>query len=203
MDRATMRKRGWSIQSDHSGQQGDAPNDDDDDDHHLDNHQKKELLQSFPIHSHNEEHDNNNNNTGENSDEPPAAKRRKTDNAATLDGGQQQDEPLANSNNASNNNNNIDDKEQRVEVAKKKLSKWAARLFDPDRPRGLVEAPRTIPLNDEFLTAFGKREKEFDDQLGRNINIDQEIVDDDEDDDAGKMEFSLSTRKRPVDGRKV
>ena len=51
-------------------------------------------------------------------------------------------------------------------VAKSRLSKWAQRLFDPDRIRGIVETPEIIPLNDEFLEAFGKREKEFDDTIG-------------------------------------
>jgi hypothetical protein len=31
-------------------------------------------------------------------------------------------------------------------LAKSKLSKWAARLFDPNRPRGLVEPPKTWVL---------------------------------------------------------
>ena len=39
-----------------------------------------------------------------------------------------------------------------------------------------------IPLNDEFLTAFGKREKELDKQLGRDEEIDQKIVDEDDED---------------------
>eukprot|EP00934_Nitzschia_sp_Nitz4_P007249 Nitzschia sp. Nitz4//scaffold14_size191712//56017//57273//NITZ4_001710-RA/size191712-processed-gene-0.8-mRNA-1//1//CDS//3329536888//7239//frame0 len=46
-----------------------------------------------------------------------------------------------------------------LEAAKSRLSKWAARLFDPDRPRGLIQAPEVIPLNDEFLQAFGRRER--------------------------------------------
>jgi len=61
--------------------------------------------------------------------------------------------------------------------AKSRLSKWAARLFDPNRPRGLVEPPQVIPLNDEFLTAFGKREKEFDDTIGRDAEIDRSNID--------------------------
>lgn len=46
-----------------------------------------------------------------------------------------------------------------LEHAKSRLSKWAARLFDPNRPRGLVQSPEIIPLNDEFLKAFGQREQ--------------------------------------------
>ena len=70
-----------------------------------------------------------------------------------------------------------------LEHAKKRLSKWAARLFDPDRPKGLVEPPQTIPLNDEFLSAFGKRERDYDKQMGREIEVDQTIESDDNDDD--------------------
>jgi len=33
---------------------------------------------------------------------------------------------------------------------------------DPDRPKSLVEPPEIIPLSDEFLRAFGRREKAFD-----------------------------------------
>ena len=40
------------------------------------------------------------------------------------------------------------------------LSKWAMRLLDASRPRGLIETPQVIPLNDEFLLAFGRRHKE-------------------------------------------
>ena len=49
-----------------------------------------------------------------------------------------------------------------LDAAKSRLSKWAQRLFDPDRPRGVIQTPEIIPMNDEFLTAFGKREKEMD-----------------------------------------
>jgi cellular nucleic acid-binding protein len=70
-----------------------------------------------------------------------------------------------------------------VEHAKKRLSKWAARLFDPDRPRGLVEGPQTIPLNDEFLTAFGRREKAFQEATGTDLEIDTKIESEDEDEE--------------------
>ena len=74
------------------------------------------------------------------------------------------------------------------ELAQQRLSKWAARLFDPHRPRGLVETPAEIPLNDEFLQAFGRREKAMDAQLGKApLSIDREIIDEtdheDNDDD--------------------
>ena len=76
--------------------------------------------------------------------------------------------------------------QSQLDNAKNKLSKWAARLFDPNRPRGLVEAPQVIPLNDEFLTAFGKREKEDDARIGREIEVDKtslDVIDVDSDDD--------------------
>jgi cellular nucleic acid-binding protein len=77
-----------------------------------------------------------------------------------------------------------------LEHAKSRLSKWAARLFDPDRPRGLVQAPETIPLNDEHLKAFGERVKQElsgeDVTAGQAIGSDDEDGDDDDDDsDAG------------------
>ncbi|KAL9180099.1 hypothetical protein ACHAXT_008069 [Thalassiosira profunda] len=59
--------------------------------------------------------------------------------------------------------------QQQLDFAKGKLSKWAARLFDPNRPRGL------------FLTAFGKREKEYDELAGREIAIDETPLDSDTD----------------------
>jgi cellular nucleic acid-binding protein len=65
--------------------------------------------------------------------------------------------------------------------ALKQLSKWAARLFDPDRPRGLVQAPQTIPLSDEFLQAFGRREKETNRVLA--LDIKHSIDDNDSDDE--------------------
>lgn len=77
------------------------------------------------------------------------------------------------------------EKEKKFQDRKSKLSKWASRLFDPDRPRGLVEAPMQIPLNDEFLTEFGKREKNFlskqtdikeEDFIDRNEILDAAIV---------------------------
>lgn len=50
--------------------------------------------------------------------------------------------------------------------------------------------PYSIPLNDEFLTAFGKREKEYDELVGRSVDIDQtsldvDVVDSDDDEGAG------------------
>eukprot|EP00579_Thalassiosira_antarctica_P000022 CAMPEP_0201866260 /NCGR_PEP_ID=MMETSP0902-20130614/900_1 /ASSEMBLY_ACC=CAM_ASM_000551 /TAXON_ID=420261 /ORGANISM="Thalassiosira antarctica, Strain CCMP982" /LENGTH=434 /DNA_ID=CAMNT_0048391191 /DNA_START=63 /DNA_END=1368 /DNA_ORIENTATION=- len=67
--------------------------------------------------------------------------------------------------------------QEQLDLAKNKLSKWAARLFDPNRSRGLVETPAVIPLNDEFLKAFGKREKEYDEVSGRVMDIDKTSLD--------------------------
>ena len=71
-----------------------------------------------------------------------------------------------------------------LKMAQSRLSKWAARLFDPNRPRGIVEAPQTIPLNDEYLQAFGKREKAHDIARGVPLDIDNRIHDDEEEDEA-------------------
>lgn len=65
-----------------------------------------------------------------------------------------------------------------------RLSKWAARLFDPDRPRGLVQAPQTIPLNDEFLQAFGRREKDTVRGKALELDIQHTIVDNDDNDES-------------------
>ncbi|GAX20629.1 protein AIR1/2 [Fistulifera solaris] len=70
-----------------------------------------------------------------------------------------------------------------LKLARSRLSKWAVRLFDPNRPRGLVEAPQTIPLNDEFLQAFGQREKAHDVARGVSLEINSTIHDDEEEDD--------------------
>ena len=91
--------------------------------------------------------------------------------------------------------------QDQLDLAKNKLSKWAARLFDPNRPRGLVEPPKVIPLNDEFLTAFGKREKEFDEIAGRGIDIDKtsldiiEVSDNDENEGLSKKSTSKDDKK--------
>lgn len=66
-----------------------------------------------------------------------------------------------------------------VDEAKRKLSKWASRLFEPDRPRGLVETTEIIPINDIFLQAFGQREKECDYSSGRVIKIENFNFDED------------------------
>ena len=87
--------------------------------------------------------------------------------------------------------------QEQLNFAKSNLSKWAARLFDPNRPRGLVEAPQVIPLNDEFLTAFGKREKEYDEISGRVVDVDKTLLDVEVlDDDDESMESSNTKRNK-------
>ena len=101
----------------------------------------------------------------------PRSKRARIDTDADADAN-------ANSNTNTNANHETNaQKEQLLIQAKSRLSKWAARLFDPNRPRGLVEAPEVIPLNDEFLTSFGKREKEFDDKIGNKVEFDDDDLD--------------------------
>lgn len=77
-----------------------------------------------------------------------------------------------------------------------RLSKWAARLFDPNRPKGLVQAPQTIPLNDEFLQAFGRREKETDAAKGILLQIDR-TIDDAGDDDLDTLPDPASLTIKP------
>jgi RNA recognition motif. (a.k.a. RRM, RBD, or RNP domain)/Zinc knuckle len=69
------------------------------------------------------------------------------------------------------------------QIAKDRLSKWAARLFDPNRPKGVMQPPQTIPLNDDYLQAFGKREQAMDAITGESLTIDRTIPDDDDIDD--------------------
>ena len=82
-----------------------------------------------------------------------------------------------------------------VQHAKQRLSKWAARLFDPDRPRGLVEAPKTIPLNDEFLTAFGKREAQYNQEMGVELEVNTLIESDDDDEEDGDEDDDSTSSK--------
>jgi RNA recognition motif. (a.k.a. RRM, RBD, or RNP domain)/Zinc knuckle len=81
------------------------------------------------------------------------------------------------------------------QIAKDRLSKWAARLFDPNRPKGVIQPPQTIPLNDEFLKAFGKREQAMDAMTGKSLTIDRTIPDDDDDDDDVNATNGDATKK--------
>ena len=56
----------------------------------------------------------------------------------------------------------------------------------------------SIPLNDEFLTAFGKREKEYDDTSGRVVDIDKtalDVIDVSDDDEGGDKSKSKDAKK--------
>lgn len=60
-----------------------------------------------------------------------------------------------------------------------------------------MEAPQIIPLNDEFLVAFGKREQAFDKARGVHQEFDHGIDSDDED---GGTSTETKKRKRSSDG---
>lgn len=94
-----------------------------------------------------------------------------------------------------------------LSIAKTRLSKWCARLFDPDRPKGLIEPPKTIPLNDEYLQAFGRRQKEHYAAHGQDIQIEHTIEEEEGDADndmvtGGTSSLEQSTNDRPK-GTKV
>ena len=92
---------------------------------------------------------------------------------------------------------------QLLEHAKSRLSKWAARLFDPDRPKGLMQPPETIPLNDEHLKAFGQRVKQEQFDLQQ---ITTTIDSDDDDEDKGDlptMTESSTKKKKAKEGTKL
>ena len=85
--------------------------------------------------------------------------------------------------------------------AKARLSKWAARLFDPNRIKGLVEPPLEIPLNDDFLSAFGKKEKQLDAKKGVTLEVETAIEDEDEEEDA--VDTAANVKATPIANRKV
>ncbi len=94
---------------------------------------------------------------------------------------------------------------QLLEHAKSRLSKWAARLFDPDRPKGLVQAPETIPLNDEHLKAFGARVKKEQSDLQVDATIGSDD-DDDNDNEGNPIATSASSskkKKKTAEGTKL
>ena len=196
-----MRKRGWSIHSEGEQSHGtkqSAVTDQSEDT--LTDAEKLKLLRNFPSEdSENEEGCQNDvidmfGSEDEDSKEAAAEvaivhKRRKVvlngENSIDSTAMQHDDNGLEKERSAQTPNKEKDDEMKRFDAAKGRLSKWAARLFDPNRPRGLVEPPQMIPLNDEFLKAFGKREKEHDDKTGQIIEIDHcnldELTDDEND----------------------
>lgn len=92
---------------------------------------------------------------------------------------------------------------QKLEDRKNKLSKWASRLFDPNRPRGLVETPKVIPLNDEYLKDFGARERDFANSTGKEIEIDRGNLDEEEEDMEQQDSIAMKDGKAKMGGIKV
>jgi len=143
---------------------------------------------------------------GESSDGARPRKRQKREQGGDVMGGDEKNANRTNSESgkAANGEDNLieltEKQQEQLDFAKNKLSKWAARLFDPNRPRGLVEPPKVIPLNDEFLSAFGKREKEYDELAGRVVDIDKKSLDVDvsESDDEGDGSKSKESKGQKV-----
>ncbi len=132
--------------------------------------EKQELLNSFPMNELNDDHDHHDD------DDTSSGAMNNESFMKIRDDDDDQDEEDTKPNKKkpkldNDDNIKINPIQAKVEQAKLKLSKWSQRLFDPNRVRGLVEAPQIIPLNDEFLKDFGKREKEFDVILQRDIDI--------------------------------
>lgn len=137
--------------------------------------EKQELLNSFPMNELNDDHDHHDDDDT-NSDAMNNESFMKIIDDDDDDQDEEEEDLQPNKkklklDNDFNNIKKINPIQAKVEQAKLKLSKWSQRLFDPNRVRGLIEAPQIIPLNDEFLKDFGKREKEFDVILQRDIDI--------------------------------
>lgn len=89
------------------------------------------------------------------------------------------------------------------------LSKWTSRLLDPSRAKSLIIEPRPeIPRNDEFLEAFGKREKEFDESLGKDLledvnnNHNNDFVDGNSSSDEEDDDLRVTTNEEDAKNRK-
>jgi len=180
MNHNELRKRGWSIHSEVSEHTVSSEQE-------LTKAEKRKLLENFPKQSFDEEDGV----VYENDDIHESKKARV----------QEEEDEIS-----FNNDSKPKVAPELLTHAKAKLSKWAARLFDPDRPRGLIEPPQIIPLNDEFLTAFGKREKLFDEKLGRTMAIDKDkIVNEDGDGDGDDIseKYSSKDAKKDLQGRKL
>lgn len=75
---------------------------------------------------------------------------------------------------------------------KAQLSKWSLQFLDSmnaQQRRTIIEPPRIIPLDGIYLREFGKREREYDESIGRKVEIETSILDDDSDDNDGKESF--------------
>jgi cellular nucleic acid-binding protein len=149
--------------------------------------QKKTLLENFP----------QPNDDGDDSDDENEDMFRQDDDDEEEDGPPRK---KANTSQSSTDRNATTVAPELLTHAKAKLSKWAARLFDPNRIRGLVEAPQVIPLNDEFLKAFGQREKEFDSKLGRTIQIDRDEIVGGDDHDSDEEDAQQNSKAKDAKG---
>jgi cellular nucleic acid-binding protein len=151
----TLRQRGWSIQSE--GTTGTASSE----------RETLEVLQSMPATNSLDDHAEDHMPLAA---DPLGAEYGDVDLNSKKRPRQQRDEKRS----ADDvNGADIDTKKKPrlLDVAKQRLSKWASRLFDPNRPKGLIETPLVIPLNDTYLKAFGKREKEHDSRHGVSLEI--------------------------------
>mmetsp|Transcript_2420 Transcript_2420/g.4823 ORF Transcript_2420/g.4823 Transcript_2420/m.4823 type:complete len:521 (-) Transcript_2420:76-1638(-) len=170
------RQRGWSVATDGTHESG------------LADEIKRQLLESMPS-SHAVDDDEDDHHA------PPemSAVRKRTSSDMSDD-----DSSGDEYQNAKKHRSDNGDRSRIQAMAQGRLSKWAARLFDPDRPRGLVEPPQVIPLNDEFLKAFGKREKAFDKARGVQLTIDRDIDESNNDDLYGDTPTTLGVATKPV-----
>ena len=86
------------------------------------------------------------------------------------------------------------------------ISKLASRLLfdneDRNKQTFLIEPPPILPLNDEYLQAFGQREKATDQARGVTLSIDRSIHDDD-DDKNDEMGEPTTSKQAPLEQRKV
>lgn len=162
MDRKAARRRGESEATDASTV--------------LDAATKRELLDSMPDHDDDDDDDADHH---DHEEEPRRKRLKRTDS----DMSDSDSSDNINNNNHNNNNHKTSPPPPQLKNTHR-LSKWTARLFDPNRPRGLVQSPQVIPLNDEFLKAFGQREKAWDAARGvAALDVEQRITASDDDDD--------------------
>jgi hypothetical protein len=211
-----LRKRGWSIQS-----EGVSSVHTDTADAEHSQEEKVNLLQSIPAsHSRltNDDDDDSESDNGEikQSKQQPL----KNDAGSDMDQSSNDDDkaktPIVSNKlkrSLADDDEEVDEessspvpaqKKQRIlTLARSRLSKWAARLFDPDRPKGLIETPKVIPLNDEFLKDFGKRTKEHDKAMGVHLEIDHAIIEEQNDEPPAVAAGSAKTKSSSVKGRKV
>jgi cellular nucleic acid-binding protein len=234
MDRKkeALRKRGWSIQSEGTTQSSVHTADVDVE---PSREEKVNLLQSISLLGDDDDDDDSNSDDGEIKQQKQQKQRTGSDmeesNTSAVDSDKARTPVVSNKlkrslydgdiddDNDNNDNNDIDNgpdsepaqkKQRMLSLVKSRLSKWAARLFDPDRPKGLIETPKTIPLNDEFLKEFGKREKEHDKAMGIHLEIDNKIEEHRDSDDsdmdgtgASTRPVAVKTKSASVNSRKV